>query len=208
MPVRGFLVVAGQLAAVGAAAVAALVALHRIALLFLWVTVGEPASSLAFALDGALRTIGVETTSAAWPVVTWALVALPAIALLVRRYLRQDRNSLAILTGCACGLLFLVAWSYRFPALVIGAMLAVSLVHFRRDPRGPAMSWVLLVCAAAASLSPLDVSLRVHRNGPRLAVAVVGLLTTSVAQYESSGDKVVVGGCSSIYNEPRWVVIW
>jgi hypothetical protein len=64
--------------------------------------------------------------------------------------------------------------------------------------------WVMLLLAAALSLSPVDVSLRVRPRGPTLAEAVIGVPLS----HGSTGDYVVVGGCSHLYNKPRWVWVW
>jgi hypothetical protein len=136
-----------------------------------------------------------------------ALSTLPMVAQ-VALWLRRARTD-ATAAGFAlvAAGVALQSWSYRFPAaLAIVAVAAHTSVRLRP------VSWrglaTLGVAILLLSMQPVDVSLRWRASGPGLSPTIVGLLTGEGVARASRNDVVPVGGCSDLYNAPRWIWVW
>lgn len=203
MPVLGL---ALRAFATGAAVLAALAIVWQVGILFLLVTTGGPGVRLANALS-ALPVLGGLVPSRIAPLAA-GLLAAPFVIARMRRLIRLGRRRAAALVGSSAVTVVLVAFSYRFPALVLSAAFAWS-VRDRECASHPRLSsWILLAAAAAAARAPIDVSLRVRPHGLQFARATSGTLVMTPEELDATGDSVVVGGCNSLYDEPRWVWVW
>ena len=198
----------GSVIALALGSLALLVLFRQIVTLFLLVTVGGPALDLLVIFGWTLQPLGLEIACPLAPLTLWAALALPAAAWLTVRARRLAGWRYALFVAGSCGLPLLLAFSYRFPALVTALALAWS--QRRPVPRfvTPTRSWVILLLAMALSFSPADVSLRLRPHGPKFAHALSGLLTVDASKYDDIGDTVTVGGCVALYNEPQWVWVW
>jgi hypothetical protein len=199
----------GRTIALALGGLALLVFSRQIVTLFLLVTVGGPALDLLVIFGWTLQPLGLEIACPLGPLTLWAVLALPAAAWLTVRARRLAGWRYALFVAGSCSLPLLLAFSYRFPALV--AALALAGLQQRPAPRfaTPTRSWVILLLAMALSFAPADVSLRVRPHGRHFAPASSGMPTGDTGNYdEDIGDTVTVGGCVALYNEPQWVWVW
>jgi hypothetical protein len=135
------------------------------------------------------------------------LVVVPMVGIVAGLLVERGRRRGAILwseTVLAVGLL---GWSFRLTA---AALLLVAAAYTAARKPSIAGPWrvALRVAFVALCLAPVEVSLRSGVGPAHFAPAVMGALTAGGMQAADRGEIFVVGGCTSIYNEPRWVWVW
>jgi hypothetical protein len=190
------------LAAGGAAIAVAAAMFVRITLLFLFVTVGVPASGILSAmfrqplLEGLVDPGEFELAA--------LVLALAAPSWWVAQQRCGSRCAAMLLEG-TLGLAVL-AFAYRFAALLV-AVAAVAVVVGGRG-RSTAGRWAALGAVLLLGLVPYDVSLQLTTGAPHFAQAIEGTLAGDAPALMAKGEIVVVGGCSSWYYSPLWVWVW
>lgn len=96
--------------------------------------------------------------------------------------------------------------SDRATARILIPALIISSIQFIRIARTKWMRLIFVAFLIAAFL-PVDVRLRNLPGPPRLVPLIMGSPTDEDVAREARGE-VVLGGCISRGNEPRWVWVW
>lgn len=96
--------------------------------------------------------------------------------------------------------------SYRVTASLLFLVLIVSYIHFVWTSK---TKWVRLVFVAflVAAFVPVDISFRNYPGPPRFVPLILGAPRENDIAREERGE-VVLGGCISRGNDPRWLLVW
>jgi hypothetical protein len=189
--------------AITAAAVASFQVLLQVFVLFLLVTIGEPGAGVTLGLPRAVMERFLDLRGI---VLFVALAHLPTSllsAVLIGRLWGRTRG---VEWGRWQVILASLALSYRFPALLSAAALAVALLCWHRLT--PKVTWVAWAAVVLLGLNPYEVSLQVTTGPPHLAPAVEGTPAGDLGSLVTRGQVAYVGGCTGWYYAPRWVWVW
>lgn len=96
--------------------------------------------------------------------------------------------------------------SYRLSASFLFLALVVSYIYFLRTSKTKLMRF-LFVAFLVASFVPIDITLQNYPGPPRFVPLILGMPRHDDFASEERGD-VVLRGCISRGNDPRWVLVW
>lgn len=136
------------------------------------------------------------------------LAALPAIGLARMAVRERFGERIALHVADVLLAVGFLAWTYRLTALVLVAVVSLAMLVTPAALASPAARWASRAAFVVLCLAPVDVTVRAGVRPAHFAPAVSGLLTGSAFEAADRGEIVVVGGCSSVYNEPRWMWVW
>lgn len=114
------------------------------------------------------------------------------------------RFGAAVLVVTICAYLF--AFSPRLVALPIAAAMIVTLIMWICGKRGR-YAGILLAAFVVVSLSPVDVRPQHWFGAPKVVPYLLGYPSREMFEAEERGE-VMLGGCISSGNDPRWVLTW
>ena len=107
-----------------------------------------------------------------------------------------------LLVGC----LLVLGESYRATGLILLAVLAGCYICFLFTSKTTLQRWVFVAFLVATFL-PIDITSRDYPGPPRFVPLIVGAPSSEDAAREERGE-VVVRGCISRGNDPKWVLVW
>ena len=121
---------------------------------------------------------------------------------------RLNRRILRILVGPGLLLLCLALqqYSFRWTALVLFFPLLAGYVHFLCSSNTKFLRLIFVAFVIAVFL-PIDVTLINYPGPPRFVPLVIGAPGENDVALADRGE-IVIGGCISRGNDPRWVLVW
>ncbi len=96
--------------------------------------------------------------------------------------------------------------SYRLSASFVFLALVVSYIYFLWTSKTKWMRF-LFVAFLVVSFVPVDITLRNYPGPPRFVPLIIGAPRDNDVELEERGE-VVLAGCISRGNDPRWVLVW
>lgn len=135
------------------------------------------------------------------------VVVVPMVGIVAALLLTSGRPRAAALWSEIALAVGLLGWSFRLTAVVfLVGVLAYSASRTRVSIG--AWRWKLRIAFVALCLAPVDISVRSGVGPSHFAPAIMGALSADGIRAAERGEVYVVGGCTSVYNEPSWVWIW
>ena len=102
--------------------------------------------------------------------------------------------------------LLVLGESYRASGLILLLLLAGCYIRYLFTSKTTLLRWVFVAFLVAAFL-PIDITTENYPGPPRFVPLIVGLPNSEAVAQEERGE-VVLRGCISRGNDPKWVLVW